>query len=348
VRLQRIGGNRAVRQLLQRPTTVGGGAAVQFRKRCSHPTQAADMLALQQLVGNRRVTRLLRGRTRDSRSVPALVSVQRKVEKWHNAETKKDFDVRIGEGEHTVEADEKLGALESAQRFFFPAGKQYGRANYEHKTWGTYYTKYVQEQRNFTDDDKKKSSMVLHTIFAVPEEGSGLGSLLMHYLAEDAIERRATEIVIEDPAPSAVSFYERMGAKPGDDAAVPGNEKIFEEKGRDHYKKEIIKSAAERQHQREHYADSGYVPWEELKHEQRGELIEAQRKKLDKETQDEQDEAKAKAKGLPPPKPALDERKANTLIRGYAVSGTGAMKADPRTMSQKIDESLKNRWKPIT
>jgi len=55
--------------------------------------------------------------------------------------------------------------------------------------------------------------MLLHTIFANPEQGSGLGSILMYLAVKDAIERECTRVKILSAAPDAREFYFNMGCR---------------------------------------------------------------------------------------------------------------------------------------
>jgi hypothetical protein len=67
-------------------------------------------------------------------------------------------------------------------------------------------------------------SLILEKIMSDPEEGSGIGSLLMMFLAEIAIEHGKDIITIHGAASTAVGFYESVGAKSANEAESNGRE----------------------------------------------------------------------------------------------------------------------------
>jgi hypothetical protein len=247
----------------------------------------ANVIALQRLVGNRHTARLLQ------RHEPPEAGVQRVVEGWRNADTKKDFDVKIGEGRYPVEASERRG-------------KQYGYAEY--KMVG--------------------KAMTLHSILAVPGEGTNLGSLMMWYLAKDAVEKKAERIEITKPSPFAVGFYEQLGAETADRKAFRGwREELSRQKDKSGYWDKIVTEAATRQYEREHYADEKYRSWDALEPGERKSRVDEKRDQMNRSDI-----------------PSRLLRKIDKFMSDTAVAFAGAMRADPQTMLRCAKESVDKRW----
>jgi hypothetical protein len=252
------------------------------------------VLGLQRLIGNQAVGRVL-----------GQALIQRETSHWRNKDTSKMFDVAVREGGGpTVRVNEQAdgGFLAS---LFGSGPKQHGAATYE----------------------KKGDAIVLHTISAFPEEGSGIGSLLMFLLAQDAVDQDAKVIEIEDPAVFAVGFYEHMGAVAQQPEGVEAREEMMRLKGKPKLWGEIVEHRTQAAHEKR-YAERGHVPWEKLSDEQK--------KKLRAEKQAEL-EAGEGAEGR-------KDEAVEELVHGYAVSSLGAMKAEPATLLKSTHASVFKRW----
>jgi hypothetical protein len=247
----------------------------------------ANVMALQRLVGNRQTARLLQRHERPE------ADVQRVVKGWQNTDTKKDFDVKIGEGKYPVEASERRG-------------KQNGYADYR----------------------MEGEAMTLHTIVAEPEEGTNLGSLMMWYLAQDAVEKKAKVIEITRPATFAVGFYEQLGAEAAHPQAARAlREELSSPNEFPAYWDRIVTEHARRQYEREHYADEKYQSWAALDEGERKKRIAAKR--------DEMNKSDAPSRLL---------RKIHKYISDRAVAATGLMRANPETMLRCAEASKAKRW----
>jgi hypothetical protein len=246
------------------------------------------------MIGNQAVGRVL-----------GQALIQRETSRWRNKDTNKAFNVAIREGGGpTVRVNEQAGGGLFAS-LFGSGPKQHGAATYE----------------------KKDGAMVLHTISAFPEEGSGIGSLLMFLLAQDAVDQGVDVIEIEDPAVFAVGFYEHMGAVASEPKDVGAREEMMRGKGEAKLWGEVLEHRTQAAHEKR-YAESGYVSWEKLSEEQRTKL------RADKKAELESGEGAEGRKDE-----AVEE-----LVHGYAVSSLGAMKADPATMLKSTHASVFKRW----
>jgi hypothetical protein len=273
----------------KRGDAVDGGLPVGANP---EPLTPANVVALQRLVGNRRIARFLRRRDLPAPGPTATATVQRKVEVWENRETNKVFDVKVGEGPPTIEANERHG-------------KQYGLADYGYET--------------------KDGSMHLRKIQAFPEEGSGLGSLTMVYLARDALESKAKWIYIDLPAPSAIGFYEeKMGAEPVDPAGTPAlTAAIRGSRAETDWRDRVVTEAAKRRHERDHYAEENYRSWGQLSDGEQRRLVEAERAEMERK--------------------GTLEAKVAEFVRGLAIART-RMRADPQRMLECASESAAKKW----
>ncbi|WP_300355592.1 DUF4157 domain-containing protein [Fluviicola sp.] len=114
------------------------------------------------------------------------------VEWYHNKETNRYFDI-----EHT-------GTSIKAKEVTLSKNGNRGTHNKKTAQTGKLIYSYI----NLGHD---QLYVVLEHVKSHPEEGSGLGALLVNLMAMDALSKGATGAVVSKPATTQQGFYQRMG-----------------------------------------------------------------------------------------------------------------------------------------
>jgi hypothetical protein len=176
------------------------------------------------------------------------------------------------------------------------------------------------------DRGKEGKAMVLHTINTRPEEGSGLGSLLMYYMAVEAVKADCKVIEIEDAAWAAVSFYEHMGGKPNKPELVKEHEGLYGQLDPKDVLNGLADEAVVREYERKNYESKDYIIFDKLPAEQKKKMRADKREEFQKLSKEEQ------------------AKMVQARVHAKAVSGLGAMLADPKEMLEKTAASIVKRW----
>lgn len=185
------------------------------------------------------------------------------------------------------------------------------------------------KQRGNATYEKNGKVLELKTIMAIPEEKSGIGSLLMMHVALEAAHQGCDSVHIISPAPEAVGFYEHMGAKAGDKTQSDEIEKIYKDDyaaqgRREELLNRIIDEAAMRYYETLHYEKNDVIPFKELPSNQQQEYRESVG--ISNLPQDKKDEL-------------IDKR-----IHALATSSTGAMIVSTPDLLQRTSASVGKRW----
>jgi N-acetylglutamate synthase-like GNAT family acetyltransferase len=185
------------------------------------------------------------------------------------------------------------------------------------------------KQRGNATYAKKDKVLELKTIMAIPEEKSGIGSLLMMHIAVEADRQGCDSIHIISPAPEAVGFYEHMGAKAGDETQANELEKMYkdaytEQGSRENLLTKIIDETAIRNYETLHYEENNVVPFIDLPSDRKQEYKKSV--KIVELPQDKKDEL-------------IDKR-----IHALATSSTGAMIVSTQDLLQRASASVGKRW----
>jgi N-acetylglutamate synthase-like GNAT family acetyltransferase len=188
------------------------------------------------------------------------------------------------------------------------------------------------KQRGNATYAKKDKVLELKTIMAIPEEKSGIGSLLMMHIAVEADRQGCDSIHIISPAPEAVGFYEHMGAKAGDETQANELEKMYkdayaEQGTRESLLTKIIDETAIRNYETLHYEENDVVPFIDLPSDRKQEYKKSV--KVADLPQDKKDEL-------------IDKR-----IHALATSSTGAMIVTTQDLLQRASASVGKRWKEV-
>lgn len=248
--------------------------------------------------------------------------------------------VQLQDAAHTTGASERTGsAVKTVQRFPF----KYENEDTDRKFVVTHdgaWIRVTQVEGNKQekahsgeahyeigqDESDKAPVLELHRIDSDPVEGSGIGGLLMYYLALVAQEHKVARINILLPAATAAGFYEHMGARPFNAEVSQKREKQLSEDLFEDVDAYIAHRTSVEYDSNPANRKPGAKNFGQLPNEERERLVKERRQRFDKEEEGSQ------------------IKQMQAWVHGKALVVIPRMVADPDEMANRAGKSISKRW----